>query len=133
MAILEEDSPALFGLDWLTFFDEVTNTVLMPVCALFSCLLVGWVIKPENMLADLENSGTTLPGWLKKVFPFMTRYLTPLLILIVEISGIVSEIESNNIAVVVFALILIVISIVLYFLFLKNSETGTNADEKIKA
>ena len=133
VAILEEDSPALFGLDWLTFFDEVTNTVLMPVCALFSCLLVGWVIKPENMLADLENSGTTLPGWLKKVFPFMTRYLTPLLILIVEISGIVSEIESNNIAVVVFALILIVISIVLYFLFLKNSETGTNADEKIKA
>ena len=34
VAILEESSPALFGLDWLTFFDEVTNTVLMPVCAL---------------------------------------------------------------------------------------------------
>ena len=40
VAILEESSPALFGLDWLTFFDEVTNTVLMPVCALFSLSLI---------------------------------------------------------------------------------------------
>ena len=58
VAILEESSPALFGLDWLTFFDEVTNTVLMPVCALFSCIVVGWFITPKRAVAEIEAEGT---------------------------------------------------------------------------
>ena len=62
VAILEESSPTLFGLDWLTFFDEVTNTVLMPVCALFSCIAVGWIIKPDNAIAEIESEGTAIPG-----------------------------------------------------------------------
>ena len=56
VAILEESSPALFGLDWLTFFDEVTNTVLMPVCALFSCIVVGWFITPKRAVAEIDAS-----------------------------------------------------------------------------
>lgn len=43
-AILEESGPP--SGDWLTYFDKVTNTVLMPVCAFFSCAAAdlpdGW-------------------------------------------------------------------------------------------
>ena len=87
VAILEESSPALFGLDWLTFFDEVTNTVLMPVCALFSCIVVGWFITPKRAVAEIEAEGTHMAGWLKKVYAVMIRFVTPALILIVEIGG----------------------------------------------
>lgn len=133
VAILEESSPALFGLDWLTFFDEVTNTVLMPVCALFSCIVVGWLIKPQTVLSDIERDGAKLPGWFRSFYSLMIRFITPALIIVVEIGGLVTEIQAGNIAVVVFAYALIAVCIAVYFAFLRNTYTGTNADEKIKA
>ena len=132
VAILEESSPTLFGLDWLTFFDEVTNTVLMPICALLSCIAVGWYIKPENAVAEIESEGTAMAPWLKRFYSVMIRYITPLLIVVVEIGGLASEIEAGNIAVVVFAYALIAVCIAAYFAFFRNSYTGTNADEKLK-
>ena len=131
VAILEESSPALFGLDWLTFFDEVTNTVLMPVCALFACIAVGWIIKPKEAIKEIEEEGTKFPSWLKKVFPAMVKFVTPALIIIVEISGLKSEIEGGNLAVIVFAYALIAIAAIIYFALLRNIDTGTNADEKL--
>ena len=129
--ILEESSPALFGLDWLTFFDEVTNTVLMPVCALFSCIVVGWFITPKRAVAEIEAGGTPMAGWLKKVYAIMIRFVTPALILIVEIGGLQSEIAAGNVAVIVFAYALVALCVVAYFAFFRNRDTGTNADEKL--
>lgn len=123
--------PALFGLDWLTFFDEVTNTVLMPVCALFSCIVVGWFITPKRAVAEIEAGGTPMAGWLKKVYAVMIRFVTPALILIVEIGGLQSEIAAGNVAVVVFAYALVALCVAAYFLFFRNTDTGTNADEKL--
>ena len=131
VAILEESSPALFGLDWLTFFDEVTNTVLMPVCALFSCIVVGWFITPKRAVAEIEAGGTPMAGWLKKVYAVMIRFVTPALILIVEIGGLQSEIAAGNTAVIVFAYALVALCVAAYFLFFRNTDTGTNADEKL--
>ena len=131
VAILEESSPALFGLDWLTFFDEVTNTVLMPVCALFSCIVVGWFITPKRAVAEIEAEGTHMAGWLKKVYAVMIRFVTPALILIVEIGGLQSEIAAGNTAVIVFAYALVALCVVAYFALFRNRDTGTNADEKL--
>lgn len=130
VAILEESSPALFGLDWLTFFDEVTNTMLMPICAIFSCIVVGWFIKPRKAIEEIRAFGTDVPEWLANVYCLFVRYITPALILVVACGGIVSEIKGGNIAVVLFAAILIVLCVICYFAFLKNSYTGTNEDEK---
>lgn len=131
VAICGETGPALFGLDALTFFDEVTNTVLMPVCALFACIVVGWIIKPDQAVAELREDGTRFPKWLAIVFSVMIRYITPLLILVVEIGGLKSEIEQGNIAVIVVAYALVAICAVVYFLFFRNRYTGTNEDEKL--
>lgn len=129
VAILEESGPALFGLDWLTFFDEVTNTVLMPVCALFACLCAGWILKPERVIREIEESGTVMHPFLKRSYAFMIRYITPLLILIVEIGGLYSEIQEGRYAVVIFAMILIAVCIGVYFALFKDTYTGVNADE----
>ena len=130
VAINEQSSPALFGMDWLTFFDEVTNTVLMPVCALFACITVGWILTPERVIAELEEAGTKLPAFLRAVYPVMIRFLTPALILVVEIFGLVSEIQNKATPVVIFAYALVLLGALAYFLFLRNGSTGTNADEK---
>lgn len=130
VAILEEPGPALFGLDALTFFDAVTNTVLMPICALLGCITVGWIITPKKAVAEIEAGGTPMAGWLKSVYSVMIRFITPLLILVVEIGGIKSEIESQDYAVLVVAYGMVILGAIAYFLFYKNSYTGVNADEK---
>ncbi len=121
---------ALFGMDWLTFFDEVTNTVLMPVCALFAVLAVGWIITPKKAFEEIESLGTKFPNWLKGLFTVMVRFITPALIVIVEINGIISEIRNGASAVVIFAYALVAICAIVYFAFLRNSYTGVNADEE---
>ena len=64
----------------------------------------------------------------------MIKYVTPVLILILDIAGIITNVSKNPkyIAVVAFATLLIIASIVIYFLFFKNSNTGTNEDELLK-
>jgi hypothetical protein len=59
----------------------------------------------------------------------MVRFITPALIIIVEINGVIAEVKAGQTAVVVFAYGLVAVCAILYFAFLRNSNTGTNADE----
>ena len=128
VGIAEDSGISVFGMDLLSFFDEVTNTVLMPVCALFACVAIGWVIGPKNAMVEMEDGATRL-GFLKKIFPVMVRYITPALILVVEIGGIVDKIAGGQWYVVVAAYLLLAIAAAAYFIWFKNTDTGTNADE----
>lgn len=130
VGICEEEGLNLFGMDWLTFFDEVTNTVLMPVCALFACLTAGWLIGAKNTANEIEESGTRL-GWFKNFFRFMLQFITPALILVVEVGGLINKFKDGQASVVIFAYALLVLTAILYFLFFRNTDTGTNEDEKI--
>ena len=128
VGVMEEAGLSVGGMDLLTFFDEVTNTVLMPVCAFFACLVVGWFIGPRTAMEEMEDGATRL-GFLKKVFPVMVRYITPALILVVEIGGIVDKIRAGQWLVVVAAYGLLALAALAYFRFFMKQETGTNADE----
>lgn len=130
VAINGESGPSVFGLDYLTFLDEITNTVLMPVCALLGCVCVGWIIKPRKAITEMRTGATVVPRWLEKLYPVFVKFITPALILVVEVAGVINEIKDGNIPVVVVAYGLIVVSAVVYFIFLRNSYTGTNKDEE---
>ena len=130
----------IFGFDILTFFDEMTNTVLMPVGALLSCITIGWLIEkgplkkrlnPFSTLRALEDDGLKL-GKFGKFFAVMIKYVTPLLILFVEIMGIMGKIKSEGVKywwVIIFSIILVAIAVIVYFIFFKNTDTGCNLDE----
>ena len=36
----------LFGMQFLDFFDFISNNIMMPIVALLTCALIGWVTKP---------------------------------------------------------------------------------------
>lgn len=129
VGILEESGPALFGMDWLSFFDEVTNTVMMPICALFACITVGWIIKPKNALDHLSEHGSPMPNFMRSIYSVFVKYITPILIVSVEIGGLIDEIKAGKIGVVVTAFVLMAICIAVYYMFLVNIDTGTNKDE----
>lgn len=128
------ESMQIFGLDYLSFLDIVTNTVLMPICALFSCLAVGWFIKPKQALLELEEEGNKF-GVFKKPLSIMIKFIVPVLILVIELFGIKDLIfpdnvfSANGLGVALVSIAIIGILIAVYFIFLKNSNTGTNLDE----
>ena len=114
------------GFDLLTFFDEITNTVLMPLGALVACLCVGFVVSKEEYIGDVSKNPT-----IARVMYYITRYITPVLILVVEIFGVVSNVLANTgyWAVIAAALLLVLAVETVYFMLLQGKDTGCNADE----
>ena len=128
--IAKDSGISIGGMGLLTFFDEVTNAVLMPVCAFFACVTVGWLIGPKTAMDEMEDGATRL-GFLRKIYPTMVRFVTPALILVVEIGGIVAKIRDGYWFVVVAAYGLLAVAAAVYFLFFRKGNTGTNADEEL--
>ncbi len=127
----------VFGMDLLSFLDTVTNTVLMPVCALLSCLAVGWILGPKRALTEMEEHGVRF-GKFSKLIAVMLRFVVPVLIAVIEVFGIIDLVfpkgsfNANGLGVVLVAYAILGIIIGAYFLLFHKTETGTNADELLK-
>ena len=72
--------------DLLTFFDFVSNSVLMPILALITCIFIGFVIKPKTIIDEAEDGGQTFKS--KKLFIVVIKYIAPVCILLILISSI---------------------------------------------
>lgn len=70
---------SLFGIDYLNIFDKLTANVMMPLGAMFTCVLVSWFLERNFMKEELTNNGT-INKYVTPVIVFMLRYITPLLI-----------------------------------------------------
>lgn len=42
------------GLTFLDMFDFISNSVLMPIVALLTCIFVGYIIKPKTLLEEMN-------------------------------------------------------------------------------
>ena len=143
-ALNGQEKMLVCGQNWLDFFDLITNTVLMPVCALGSCIAIGWFIgkkdkasdyfNPMHLYRSLEEDGLHL-GWFGNIFAVMVKYISPILILVVEIFGVKDIIfpggvfSADGLGIVLTAYGLLIVSIVVYICCFKNRDTGCNADE----
>lgn len=126
----------LFGKNLLELLDMMTNTVLMPLCALFACIAVGWLMDPERVKTEIAPNS---PGGLNRLLRVMMKYVAPLLIIVIEIFGVmdivipetdgVRRFSPDGFGLVAAAYAVLILCALVYFLFLKNRETGTNADE----
>ena len=74
------DSVKLLGFSFLDFFDFISNSVLMPIVALLTCIFVGYVIKPKALIEEAEISGK-FSG--KRLFTVVIRYIAPICIILI--------------------------------------------------
>ena len=74
----------ILGMDLLTFFDYLSNSVLMPLVALFTCIMVGWVIGTKTITDEVTRNGETFGR--KKVYDIMIKYIAPVFLVIILIS-----------------------------------------------
>ena len=73
------------GMQFLDLFDFLSNSVLMPIVAFFTCIFVGYVIKPKTIIDEVESSGHEFT--LKKLFTVVIKYVAPILIIIILIAS----------------------------------------------
>lgn len=78
---------APLGFSLLDFFDFISNSVLMPIVALFTCLFVGWVVKPKLVIDEVKLS-SKFPR--EKLFVVVVRYIAPVCILLILISSVLN-------------------------------------------
>ena len=79
----------LFGMDFLTFFDFISNSVIMPLVALITCILVGYVIKPKAIIEEIELGGKFKR---KTLFTVMIKYVAPVFIVAILVFSILEGI-----------------------------------------
>lgn len=79
------DDISLGGMTILDMFDFISNSVLMPVVALLTCIFIGYVIKPKALITEIELTGKFKS---KMLFTVVIKYIAPVIIVLILISSV---------------------------------------------
>lgn len=71
----------ILGMDFLTFFDFISNSLLLPIVAFFTCILIGWVAKPEYIIKEATKNNEVFRRQL--IYRVMIKYIAPVLLLVI--------------------------------------------------
>ncbi len=74
------------GNTFLDMFDIFSNSILMPIVAFLTCIFIGYVIKPQTLIDEVECDGK--PFKRKGLFKVMIKYIAPICIVLILISSI---------------------------------------------
>lgn len=75
----------LIGMDFLTFFDFISNSVMMPIAAFLTCIFIGYIIKPQAIIDEVEIGGKFK---LKNLFIIVIKYFAPICIALILITSV---------------------------------------------
>ena len=78
----------------LDVMDYISNSFLMPIIALFSCVLVGWVVKPKWIEEEMELGGFKFGR--KKLYSVMVKFVAPVImaVLFMQSTGFITYVEK---------------------------------------
>ncbi len=76
----------IIGMQFLDFFDFLTNSVMMPIAAFTTCILVSKVIGVKKIEEEVLHGEGTFRR--KKIFNFMIKYLCPIFAAIILLSSV---------------------------------------------
>ena len=77
----------ILGMQFLDFFDFISNNIMMPIVAFATCLFVTFVTKPKGVIEEVELDNKFKQ---KKLFSVVIRFVAPICILAILISSILS-------------------------------------------
>lgn len=71
----------VLGMDFLTFFDYISNSVLMPIVAIATCILVGWFVGTKGIEDEITRNGE--PFKRRAIFRVMVKYIAPIFLFVI--------------------------------------------------
>ena len=81
------DGVKILNMQILDFFDFASNSVMMPLIALITCVFIGYVLKKGTLEEELDIGGSFKS---KKLYSAVIRYVGPVFILAILVSSILS-------------------------------------------
>ena len=73
------------GTQLLDFFDFLSNSVMMPIVALLTCIFVGWIIKPKEIINEVRASSKfALAG----PWTIIIKYIAPVLVIVILVANV---------------------------------------------
>lgn len=84
-------SVKIFGMAFLDFFDFISNSVLMPIVALLTCIFVGYIVKPKTVIDEVAN-GVRFKS--ERLFVVMIKYVAPICIVLILISSVLDVLST---------------------------------------
>lgn len=76
------------GSSMLDFFDFISNSVMMPIAALLTCVFVGWIIKPKVIVDEVKQSS---PFKFEKAWTVMIKYVAPVLVTVILVAYVAQQ------------------------------------------
>ena len=64
----------------LDIVDYISNNILMPVVAIGTCILIGWVVKPKTAIEEATKNGETFAR--KWLYIIMVKAVAPVLLVV---------------------------------------------------
>ena len=71
------------GTTILDFLDFISNSVMMPISAILTCVFVGWIIKPKTIIDEVKVSAEFR---LEKAWAVLIKYIAPICIAIILVA-----------------------------------------------
>ncbi len=75
----------IIGFGILDFLDFMSNSVLMPIVGMLTCIVIGFVVKPKTVIDEVELNGKFR---MKKFYTVMVKWIAPICILIILVSSV---------------------------------------------
>lgn len=74
----------------LDVMDYISNNLMMPIVAIGTCILIGWIVKPKTVIIEVEKSGSKFSR--RFLYVLMIKFVAPVLlgILLLKSLGIVT-------------------------------------------
>ncbi len=70
----------------LDIMDYISNNALMPIVAISTCVLIGWIIKPKTIIDEVEKDGQRMRR--KRLYTVMIRFVAPVLLFILFLKSV---------------------------------------------
>ena len=77
----------IFGMQMLDFFDFISNSVLMPIVAFLTCILIGHVVGTK-VIADEVGLSAKFTG--EKLHRVMIKWVAPILLVVILVAQVLS-------------------------------------------
>ena len=80
----------IFGMQFLDFFDFITNNLMMPVLAFLTCIMIGYVVKTKYVEDEVMHGQKKFRS--KLLYNIMIKFICPVCMIIILITPFVTEI-----------------------------------------
>ena len=70
----------------LDIMDYISNNIMMPIVAIGTCILIGWISKPQTVIEEVQKNGEKFSR--KGMYVVMVKFITPILLFILFLKSI---------------------------------------------